>query len=235
MKKIFITLNAALLCITASAQQKQVNDGGVILKGGLNLANISVTNNGKIDDAKMLPSFHVGLVADLPVASFFSIQPGVLLTGKGSKTEIYLTDNTDDNYIKTKTKPLYIEVPLNAVFKLPIGDASNFFIGAGPYAAVGIGGKTKGTQKFLGVSSSYEKDIEFNNDDPTTSGQEDADVYKLRRFDYGLNGLAGIETDKIVLSVGYGHGLAKLGSTEDNNENDKNKHRVISISLGFKL
>jgi hypothetical protein len=216
------------------AASAKPNPGGLYIKGGLNLANISTTNDGRVDEAKMLTSFHVGLVGDVPLGDVLSFQLGLLLTGKGSKTEIYATSSTTDNYYKVKTNPLYLEVPANLVFKVPFGNDSRLFFGAGPYVAMGIGGKTKGEQKLLGVTSTYEKNIEFNNDDPATSGQEDASVNKLRRFDYGANALAGFEAGKMLIGVNYGLGLAKIGSSQSN-DNDQNKHRVWSISIGFQL
>lgn len=210
------------------------NPGGIYLKGGLNLANISTTSDGRVDEARMLPSFHAGVLSDMPLGDAFSFQLGLMLTGKGAKTEIYSSSSTTDNYYKVKTNPLYLEVPLNFVFKVPFGTDSRLYFGAGPYVAMGIGGKTKGEQKLLGLTSNYERDIEFNNDDPATSGQEDASVNKLRRFDYGANGLAGFETGKIMIGLNYGMGLAKIGSNESN-DNDMNKHRVWSISLGIQL
>lgn len=210
------------------------NPGGLYLKGGLNLANISTTKDGRVDEAKMLTSFHAGILGDMPLGDAFSFQLGLFVTGKGSKTEIYATSSTTDNYYKIKTNPLYLELPVNFVFKVPFGNDSRLYFGAGPYVAMGIGGKTKGEQKFLGATSTYEKNIQFNNDDPATAGQEDASVNKLRRFDYGANGLAGFEAGKLMIGVNYGLGLAKIGSSEANN-NDANKHRVWSISLGMQI
>jgi hypothetical protein len=210
------------------------NPGGMYLKGGLNLANISTTNDGRVDEAKMLTSFHVGLIGNIPLSDALSFQTGLMLTGKGSKTEIYAGSSTTDNYYKVKTNPIYLEVPANLVFKVPFGTDSRLFFGAGPYVAMGIAGKTKGEQRLLGVTSSYTKNIQFNNDDPATSGQEDASVNKLRRFDYGANALAGFEAGKMLIGVNYGLGFAKIGSTQSN-DNDQNKHRVWSISIGFQL
>lgn len=238
MKKILFASALALISATSFAQTttKKLNPGGLYLKGGLNLANISTNSNGTVDKANMLTTFHVGVVGDIPLAAAFSFQPGILLSSKGSKTEIYANNNnTTDNYYKLKTNPLYIEIPANFVFKVPFTSESRLFFGAGPYAAIGIGGKTSGERRVLGVTSSYEQDIQFNNDDPFTSGQEDASVNKLRRFDYGFNGLAGFEVGKVSLGVGYGLGLAKINSAENNNADDANKHRVWSVSLGIKL
>ncbi len=57
----------------------------------------------------------------------------------------------------------------------------------------------------------------------------------LKRFDYGLNGTAGIEGKSVVLGVNYGLGLAKLQSGSNSSQDNNNKHRVLSFTLGFKL
>jgi len=118
----------------------------------------------------------------------------------------------------------------------PIGGDAKFFAGAGPYLAIGIAGKNKTEGKFLGTSFSSEKDIEWSDDDPTTLDYEEGAGFGImKRFDYGLNGTAGFETKNIVLSVNYGLGLAKLQSGSNSSEDDKNKHRVLSFTIGFKL
>ena len=75
-----------------------------------------------------------------------------------------------------------------------------------------------------------------SNDDPTTlSAEEGAGLGIMKRFDYGINGLAGIEFAKAVLSVNYGFGLAKLQSGSSSSSDNNNKHRVLSFTLGVKL
>jgi hypothetical protein len=218
-----------LFFIVVSAQKSSA-----ILRGGLNLANVSITDNGKVDDAKMLASFQVGIIGDVNVSDFFAIQPGILVTGKGSKTQD--GDPSDANYFKATTNPIYIEIPVNFVFKGPISKDSKFFAGAGPYLAFGIAGKNKTEGKFLGTAFSSEKDIEWSNDDPTTLNYEEGAGFGImKRFDYGLNGTAGFDLNKVVLSVNYGLGLAKLQSGSNSSADDKNKHRVLSFTIGFKL
>jgi hypothetical protein len=220
---------------TTSSPKASLNPGGVYLKGGLNIANISTNSDGTVSDANNLSSFHVGFIADVPLASVLSFQTGLMLTGKGAKTDIYYGTTTDDNYYKLKTNPLYIELPANLVIKIPMGSDARLFVGAGPYIAMGIGGKTTGQRKALGVTSDYSQDIQFNDDDPTTSEQEDASVNKLRRFDYGINALAGIEVQRFMIGVNYGWGLSKISSADNSNDNDKNKFRTLSVSLGIRL
>ena len=90
--------------------------------------------------------------------------------------------------------------------------------------------------KVFNVPFSSEKNIEFSDDDPTTLDYEEGAGFGImKRFDYGLNGTAGIETKNIVFSLNYGLGLAKLQSGSNSSADDKNKHRVLSVTVGIKL
>ena len=230
MKKIILLPFALFVFILSIHAQKS----SAVLKGGINLANVSIDDNGNIDDAKTLTSFQVGLVGDLPVLPFLSIQPGILLTGKGTKSQS--GSASDANYFKATTNPLYIEIPVNLVLKGPIGKDAKVFVGAGPYLGIGVAGKNKVEGKFLGNAFSSDEDIRWSNDDPSTLNYEEGAGFGImKRFDYGLNGTAGIEGKSTVLSVNYGLGLAKLQSGSDSSQDEKNKHRVLSFTLGFKL
>lgn len=227
--KIKINLIAAAIILTASAQAQKAR-----IQAGANFANVSVTSDGRIDDANMLTSFQLGVVGDVHIASVLYLQPGVLFTGKGSKIEIGRPN--ENLYIKQTSNPFYIEVPVNFVAKLPFNSESHFFFGAGPYGAVGVAGKAKTDKQILGFSTHSENKIIFSNDDPTTFNQEEGTgLGVLKRFDYGLNGVVGVEGPKITLSAGYGYGLAKLQSGSTSGEDNNNKHRVLSLTLGFKL
>jgi hypothetical protein len=229
MKKLILFILPSFILLSANAQKTSA-----ILRGGLNLANVSINENGRIDDAKTLTSFQVGIIGDINLAEFLALQPGLLLTGKGTKTQD--GDPSDANYFKATTNPIYLEVPLNLILKGPIGGDAKIFGGAGPYLAIGIAGKNKTEGKFLGTAFKSESDIEWSDDDPTTLDYEEGAGFGImKRFDYGLNGTAGIETKNIVLSVNYGLGLAKLQSGSNSSEDDKNKHRVLSFTIGIKL
>ncbi len=218
-----------VFCLAGFSQESNV-----FVKGGVNIGNVSISDNGKYDDANALVSFHAGIMADLPVSKFFSFQPGLLFTGKGSKTQSGQPSNA--TYFKATSNPYYIELPVNLVAKVPLAsNESNFFIGAGPYIAAGIAGKNKSEGKIFGATFTSDKSIKFSNDDPTTVNREEGAGFGiLKRFDYGLNGTAGFELNNLLLSVNYGYGLSKLTSGA-NNDDDNNKHRVLSFSLGVKL
>lgn len=228
-KRLSVLLILTNLFVLPSYSQ----ESSVILRAGLNLANVSVTDGGEIDQTKMLPSFHIGLQGDIPVTSFLAIQPGLLLSGKGTKAQA--GEPGSNGYYRSVLNPYYIEVPVNVVFKAPLNKDSRFFAGAGPYVAMGIGGKRKLDYQALGIAYHRESKITYSNDDPTTAGEEGAGMGILKRFDYGVNGTAGFEGNNVLFSVNYGFGLAKLQSGSDSGEDNNNKHRILSFTIGFKL
>ena len=224
----------AVATMVCSIMSVQAQESHLYIKGGVNFANVSTTNDGRIDNANMLTSFHAGFMGDLPLGKVLAVQPGLIFTGKGTKSES--GSSSSATYYKATSNPYYIELPVNLVAKIPLSkEDMNFFVGAGPYIAMGIAGKNKTEGKAFGVAFSGEDKIKFSNDDPTTlNNQEGAGFGYMRRFDYGLNGTAGFEVNNLLLSVNYGYGLAKINSVASN-DNDKNKHRVLSVSVGFKL
>lgn len=227
MKKVFL----GLFLTTAVALGTNAQ---VYVQGGLNLANISKTKDGQTEKNNILPSFNVGVMGRLPITSMFSLESGLLLTGKGSKAETYFNSG---NYTKAKFNPLYIEMPVNAVVKIPLQKESNVFFHAGPYVAVGIAGKSVRETSILGIISKSTSNIKFSNDDPFTPNEEEGAAYdRLKRFDVGLNFGGGVQFGRIMLKANYGLGLTKINSTENNNNaDDKNKYRTLSFSVGIPL
>ena len=231
MKKLSFLAAAFLLSITVANAQMYV-------QGGLNLANITKNNAGETSDNNSLATFNAGFLARFGISKVFDLESGLLFTGRGAKSNTYFGSTTDDNYVKAKFNPYYIELPLNAVVKFPLSEKSksNIFVHAGPYIAMGVAGKSKVETRIGGITSTSSDDIKFNNDDPTTSGQEDAAYNKLKRFDFGANFGGGIDLGSVIFKVNYGLGLSKINSTDDNNSsNDKNKYRTLSISVGIPL
>ena len=233
-KSICILAFVSFFAINSFAQKEGQKDNRSYIKAGLNMANVTISDDGRFDDANMLYSFHAGIVKDLKVAPLIYFQPGVLFTAKGSKTSA--GKSTDATYFEAKSNPYYIEVPVNLIIKLPLGK-TKFFFGAGPYAAVAIGGKNKAEGKILGFAFETDSKIEYDEyeDEDMLDYEATAGFGKMNRFDYGVNGTIGFEQSTMFLSANYGYGLAKLQSGAGSAENDDNKHRVISISLGFRL
>jgi hypothetical protein len=236
MKRIIsFVVTAFVLATGAYAQESHL-----FIRAGVNRANVTISDDGKYSDANALWTFHAGLTADLPLSKFVSVQPSLLFTGKGAKTAYGQSSGAFPTYFKATTNPYYVELPVNVLGKIPLAmDESSFFIGAGPYIAVGVGGKNKSEGQVIGVRFESEDRIDFSDDDPTTTNyEEQAGLTRLKRFDYGLNATAGFQLNNLMLSVNYGYGLAKLASGANNghnNNDENNKHRVISFSVGVRL
>ncbi|RYY42362.1 MAG: PorT family protein [Chitinophagaceae bacterium] len=227
MKKL---LAAVLICGAATSANAQL----FYAQGGVNLANITKNGDGDTEDNNMLTSFNVGVMGRFGLSETIDLESGLLLTGRGSKAETYFNGGAD--YVKAKFNPLYVELPVNLIVNIPTTTTTKLFFNAGPYVAVGVGGKSKLETKVGPLTSSSSDDIEFSNDDPFTSAQDDAAYNKLKRFDFGLNAGVGLDLKSVILKANYGFGLSKINSTESNNSSDdKNKYRTLSFSVGIPL
>jgi hypothetical protein len=228
MKKILLSFAALAISFAAMSQAR------VGIKAGWNLSNITYDNSGNTKDSRSLSGFNVGAIADLPlVPRILSFQPGVFYTTKGTKLETGDRDNSTTNpYAKYTINPSYIEIPLNFVAKLPVGENASLFAGAGPYFAFGIAGKQKYETTIAGVSSSGSESIKWDDDTPFNDDPNTA-YNKMKRFDWGGNVQIGAELSNFLIAAQYGIGFAKVNSGEDNSTDDKSKNRVFSVSVGY--
>lgn len=203
-------------------------------QGGANLANITKNSDGDTEDNNMLTTFNVGVMGRFGLSETLDLETGLLFTGRGSKAETYWNGGAD--YVKAKFNPYYIEIPLNLVLNVPMENSTSLFFNAGPYVAMGVAGKSKLETSIGPIETKSERDIEFTNDDPATTEEEDASYSRLRRFDYGMNIGAGFDLKSVILKANYGIGLRDINSLKPiSGEEDKNMYRTISISVGIPL
>ncbi|MES1214731.1 MAG: porin family protein, partial [Bacteroidota bacterium] len=112
MKKIISFFLFAFVAIAAYSQPLF----GV--KGGLNMS--TVTGND-IDNPKLHPSFHIGGFANFMIAEKIAIQPELLFSGKGSKSDLQGT-----------YKLGYAQIPILVQYV----DQSGFYAEVGPQAGL---------------------------------------------------------------------------------------------------
>jgi hypothetical protein len=217
-----------ILCVSSSAvaQQGQV-------RGGINLSNVTVSSDGRVDESSQLRAFQIGVLFDISIASPLYLQTGILYTGKGALVEHGVKGT--DGYFRQNFNPYYLEVPLTVLVKTP-PKGFRVFAGAGPYLGIGIAGKVKTEGQLAGVGYSFEKNVKYSSDDPSTLSQEEGTgLGVVKRFDYGINATAGVEGASMTLGVSYGLGLAKLQSGANSPTDDSNKYRLWQFTLGFKF
>ncbi|RYG36021.1 MAG: PorT family protein, partial [Chitinophagaceae bacterium] len=161
MKHIFLILLSAGIINSASSQN-------VYIQGGVNLANITSNEEGHVEDNKMLTTLNAGIMVGLGFSKLVDVETGLLFTGRGSKAETVFSNG---DYVKAKFNPYYIELPLNLVVNFPIDAKSKLFVHAGPYAAVGVGGKSSLETKFGPLVTTTETDIEYAGEEPFSSNE----------------------------------------------------------------
>ena len=191
------------------------------IKTGVNFATVSLSGKDVDDDEKdalkSLTSFHIGGFADIPVGKSLAVQPGLTLSGKGSK---YSEDEDGDTYKET-TNVMYLEIPVNVVYKF-----GGIYLGAGPYAAFALSGKRAYESKEDGESETQNESekLKFGNDN---------EKHDLKRGDFGVNLLAGYQlSNGFNIGLNYGLGLSNIFPSEKDYDY-KAKNRVFSLTIGF--
>jgi len=191
--------------------------------GGVNFQNL---NGTQADDSKLenslIVGYHAGVNVQIPIASEFYFQPGLIFSTKGAKSTIGELSTTYNLY--------YLELPLNFVYKAPLG-GGHFMLGFGPYLGYGIGGNatTEGGPLTLKSDVEYQNVVEIT--DPVL-------VPYFKPIDAGGNIFFGYE---LAMGV-FAQVNAQLGFLEINPEdkrivNDKSsiKNTGFGLSLGYRF
>jgi outer membrane protein with beta-barrel domain len=224
MKKVSLVLTGALSLFTfvGFAQTATVQSGGTTfgVRAGLNLQNINGRDNGddKLENS-IVPRFHVGVNAEIPVAPEFYVQPGILFTTKGAKLDEAFNGSP-------KLNLSYIEVPINFLYKPALG-SGRLLVGFGPYFAYGIGGKLK--------TDGADTDVKFKGKVKTG---DDPDVIYYKPFDAGANILFGYEfSNKFSAQLNAQLGLVNINSDYDNfpDTDARSANTGFGISVGYRF
>lgn len=217
MKKIMLSAMAVMGFVALNnANAQHFTDTKFGVKAGLNLANTTNANE-VVDDSKTLPTFNAGFVAVVPMSSTFSLRTGLDLQSKGFRSEE--TDGT------AKYNPMYLELPVNVAVMLPFNERTAGYIGAGPYAAVGLFGKYQNSE------TGYDaENISWGNDVPGDAGETGSGM--MKRFDAGVNFIGGIDFGRVGIHAQYGVGLANTrpGNSSYWGADKKFQNRTLGVS-----
>ena len=220
--KSCIRQKCAILLLTASlvifstvhAQQQQTSNESALatkfgIKGGLNLTNLSSDN---FTDNHLKPGFNVGIFSKIPVTPGFSIQPELLYSLKGSKTD-YNTSFVEGSG-EYRFNLGYVELPILAVVNL----TKNFSIHLGGYGAY--------------MTNANVKDV---NNNGTVQSITDLNAEDFNRWDFGLAGGFAFDIENFTIGARYDYGLTDIGKS--NNLTGATlggaKNNGLSIYVGF--
>ncbi|WP_316827315.1 outer membrane beta-barrel protein [Pedobacter miscanthi] len=244
MKKLLLSASVILLATGAFAQTKMTGETARFgIKAGVNLSKFhaggdNAASNAYNDNVKNNVGFNVTAFGDFGVGNNFFIQPGISLQNKGAKGESVSTITGNNTTITTtttgKTNLMAIEVPINAVFRIPTGDAGAIQISAGPYIGFNISGKDKGEIRTTTVNNttnasttatvSNDRDLSFGSASDKNYGSTD----------FGANfGLAYRTNSGFLVGANYGLGLTDLTPKDSRANANKLTNRVLGFSVGY--
>ena len=132
----------------------------------------------------------------------FALQPALMFSQKGEQfdaaTSISGFAGVNSTETSTFNRYNWLELPLNVVYTL-----HNFQVFAGPYVALGVGGRQRGTSRSASPYGRYGPS-DFNEKIRYGSDTEN------RRLDAGLNFGLGYRKGPLQVQLGYGLGLRNL-------------------------
>lgn len=236
---LFALLLVGSIC-SSNISQAQTR-AGVGIRAGANFFNVvSKDNEGnKTLESTLNPGFHFGLTLDFDIADQFGLQTGLLFSQKGFQAEAITPKVTT----ATSATAHYFELPVNLIFKPKLG-SGKLLLGAGPYAAYGVGGRFLQTVKEwmkpvedadpIIVTTKVNKKLQFLDD---VGDAEPNKVFYGKPLDYGANLLAGYELKNgLSAQLNAQLGLANLNPSNNGVKSGFSFKNVgFGVSLGYKF
>ncbi len=203
--------------------------------GGPQSASVKETNSLPSWETRVKPgyssrgSIHIGILTELPLSPSgnWFLQPGIFYTAKGRKYSMWSDSATaiasDTLLAKQNLSVNYIEIPFNIAYRFPLGGKTSLLLSAGPYLGFFYGGKQVFETR-LYASNSYKWQ-----EQPLESGNAEG---KIRTFDAGFNGRAGLEIGNVLLTGFFSQGLTSFYQAA---YPGSFTHQVRGVSLGIWL
>lgn len=178
----------------------------------MNISNISLSVGGISASPSNRTKYHLGVIADIPLAQSFYVQTGLYLQNKGYKLEQGSTGEL--------VKPVYLEIPVLGSYRSNICSGLQLQIDFGPYFAYGVGGKAE-----VAING-YEGEFDVFGDGADQAG--------FKRFNCGLQVGAGLTlSSHYYLGFAYQFGLTNMVGDNVEYDDYKVKDRNWMLSLGY--
>lgn len=224
--RVFIILLGS--CLASGLTQAQSFQGIGLRLGG----NLASGDFNRVEDytpagfdfeyqRSSVAGYQVGVAATIGWGHW-AVQPGLIFTQKGVKqraaTAFSLGGYDYTNTFTVTSRVHYLELPLNVVYGFG-ADGEGFQVFAGPYAAVGVGGRARFSLEATSTDpdnpapepESDSQPFSFGStfsEEPIGNGTPSVDYEaRARRFDAGLNFGVGYRHGPLQVQLGYGLGL----------------------------
>lgn len=151
------------------------------IAAGYNMATAQFSDKSSMSKTESVSAFHLGMTAEFKLVDCFYLETALLFSARGYEYRGY--------DIREEGNPLYIDIPAQASFHIPLSRVTKLHLKGGPYIGLCVGGKVK--DKYDNIY-----DEKFSS---AYSG-----------FDYGLQGGVGFEIAyHFYLGANYQLGLDK--------------------------
>lgn len=206
-----VILCCLFICLNVSAQRSRFG-----IKTGVNLAWQTQSMQGT--ERIPLVTTHLTVFTEMRASKHLFIQPGMSLQGKGVSTETGMTGET-----RSRVNMMYLEIPINVLYKFDPSYFGRMIIGGGPYAGLGLNGRERNGSEnvFRGIAG--------------TDG--------FGNTDFGINLIAGTEiSSRFSVSLQQSIGLDNVapagymspGPADQPSKADI-RNRVSSVSIGYRF
>ena len=207
-----LVLCTLLLCATITAQTEKVKIG---VKAGLNIASLTFDENELESSQKT--GFTAGIMAEIPLAKNFSVQPEVLYSQQGMKFSYSDIDVANSSY-KSMITLNYLNIPVMLKYYVLKG----LSVQAGPQIGILLKSNNKYQDNFLG----YDNHENYNLSDYTNA------------FDTSVNlGLGYQFKHKFYVDLRYNISYSDVFKEANSNGNyvinSDMRNRVFQITIGY--
>ena len=219
VKKIFCAIALTLCVVGVSAQDSDDKKNVVLVYAGPQLSSAST---GGVS-AKFSFLGGVQYERNSVFGEGFGLFGGLEYTAKGTKDFTWLDGGKGDFNLN------FLQLNLGVKYEREIWGFQGFGQ-VGPYAAFGIGGKTK----FRGIEVKSFESLHAETNGSYITYYDDGGA-GFKKFDYGLRFALGAEYKGFRLTLGYQLGLADIADKQFISNGYKNNGFFASLGYGFKF
>ncbi|SHF75147.1 porin family protein [Chryseobacterium vrystaatense] len=230
MKKLILGLAfAGSLMVNAQEKTKSTSPVTFGVKAGFNASVLTKYDgyDGYNNDQKLKPGFNAGVFVNVPVAEKFSVQPELLFSQLGSKTEekeeIYNLNSVSYRREAEYTKTLnYLAVPVMVQYNI----LPQLYVEAGPEFGFLLGGKNKGDVTNINTSGNT-----TSTETTTFSGKIPMDLHN--KFNFGIGIGAGYYfTQNFGVTARFTAGITDIYK---HNNGDAIRNNAFQVGVAYKL
>ncbi|MFN2603707.1 MAG: porin family protein [Gemmatimonadaceae bacterium] len=212
-----VVLGGAFIPCIATAQR--AGDMTIGVMAGVNYSKVSQDPESSDVSFEYKPGFVGGVFLGIQVNDWFSIEPEVLFSQKGSKVK----GKGNNSALEGSVRINYIEIPVLAKFWFPVSNPGvKPFIFGGPEVEFKVSCTAEGA--ILAVTGSEDCDKTDNE-------------INLKSTDFGVTGGAGVQFraggQDLRVDARYTFGLTDINDSSAASDNREIKNRAFAVTVGL--